>query len=377
MKNDVEAIKPRVGLPPMKESALPVARYWLELEHRRDRFDAGVALQLLALSMNESIDARLDLLRIPLRAGPQPEQFAANIASIAAQIAANEKGSYEHRMDTLLVAAAKAETQPDADRWEDPYAPETLRLAAMVAGVRDEYTQAERLAERAVFLYRAAKLRFHFPEALAYGLTDQAQYTFLADPARARQAAALVREGIDAWPRVGLRDQQIRPLLRELSLYLLAAGDEAAAGDLIRGEAGGVPPNVIKRNLGYGLTQVASRFMDRGPSSRPAIVDEWLERAAEYAANDPNTRYLAARAALDRGRETQGLGHLRAMEQIVEPEVMNRVWHELSVQYPQARQLSAVAATRPSGEVPGSAPADIPTSAADDVREIPKPSRNE
>ncbi|MBI4580088.1 MAG: O-antigen ligase family protein, partial [Planctomycetes bacterium] len=347
MKNEIEARKLEVGLEPIRQPFVQAARQWMLAEFQRDRFNAPVALRLLVLCRDQPIDLRLDLLRIPLRAGPQPVGIVVNFEAAVGQIAAAEPSSFEHRMETLRQAVTAAQAASDADHWLDPYAPETLRLQAMAAAAAGQHDQAAALAAEAVGLYENQKLRFYHPGALSYGLLDQARYQFLADADQPDKAVALCRRAIECWPEVAQREEQLRPLKRELALYLMAAGDEGSASDLLRQEGGPITDERLKRNVGYGLAEICGRFIGRAPTSRPARFPQWLSRSLELAPDYPHGHLLAAHCALEHNRGAEAAEHLKAMEaQVEDPRWLDVALETLAKHFPASDELKAYIASR-------------------------------
>jgi len=362
-KNELESLKPTLGLEPVQGPYLAGARGWLEAEYRRDRFNTSVALNLLALSGNRPIGERVDLLRIPLRLGPDPAGSIAAIRAAVRQILSRERNSFYHYVEGLTKRAEQAaDVPPDPDRRPDPYAPETLRLQAIALGIEGHHAEAASLAAQAVQLYESDRLRFHYPTALAYGLRDQAFHLLLADPDDPRKAADAARRAVEAWPATTHSPDQLGSIQRQLLLCLLAAGDYGAASDLVVEEYSPASREELSARMGSALADLCGMFMDRPPEERPGMMDEWLTRSLESAPNHPQARWLAADLALDEGRTADAIEHLKVIETVVtNRQQLDSMLEALTARHRDNAELQAYARSRSSAERPATRPSSAPS----------------
>jgi hypothetical protein len=315
MKHELESLKPQIGLEPLKEpSFLMVARAWRQQEYLRNRLDAQSALNLFPFAAGTPVRERLELLRLPLRLGPSPIGALGGIQGALAQMLEQEAASTKNGLEELGKDAAAALAEPDPDRWPDAYAPETLRLQALAEQIQGNLARAAELAGKSVSLYEIGRIRFFFPDAASHGLQEQARYLFLADPDHPAPAIAACRRAIEAWPDLGQRDEDIKPLRFDLLLYVLAAGDERAAADVLRPESGSVSNELINRSIGYGFAELCSRFVDRPPGARPPRFSQWLARGLQLAPDYPGGRWIAARLELEQGHDAPAVEHLKSVE---------------------------------------------------------------
>jgi hypothetical protein len=387
MKAELESRKAQLGMEPAKEPFVAAAFEWFQREYRRDRFDAAAALRLLGLNPAQPIEQRVELLRIPLRGGPTPLGIEASIESALRQVLANDSAAFAQRMQALLPLAEQAltgstrtATAPsapvDVDRWPDPYAPETFRLQAMAARVMGDYPQAAAWSAKAVALYSSERLQFYYPTALSCGLLDHARCLFLANPEQPGPAVEACRRAVEAWPAELRRSGEHALLRRELSLYLVAAGDAGAAWDVVRDQAGDMPQD---RNTGYALAELCSRFMDRVPTSRPAVFQKWLAKSVELAPDYPTSRWLAAQVALENKRGAEAVEHLKAVASMTEDRArLDYMFEQLAKRFTDSAELKAYlesrAASAPAeeNEAPQSRPSS-PLNGDPDAKRTGKP----
>ena len=369
LKAQLESIKQQLGLTPENQPYVAWARDFLIREYQRNRLDGAVALRILELSPSSPMNDRVDLLRIPMRAGPD-QSLRQGFEKAVAQLVATERGTFDHQLEVLAKVAQPALEQPDATQWADPYAPETFRLQAMAARCAKQPARAAELTGQAARMYERPHLRMYFPTVRSYALMEQARYLLLADPAHAGKAVEACHKAIDAWPADKHRDEQLRPFRRELSLCLLAAGDEGAASDLMRQEDAKMDNEQLQHNIGYGLSELCSLFMDVPVKDRPEIVGQWLARSLQLAPDFPQTRFLAAGAALEAGHGAEAVEHLKAVASNIQDSrqsaaVVGQLAAVLAARYPGNAELSAYMATlgqssRPSEDEP--APSSQPAS---------------
>jgi O-antigen ligase len=207
-----------IGLTVTKEDPLTQARMWLEYEYAADRLRPEIGLRLLRLSEDRPIRDRLDLLRIPMRSGAIEPSVEPALAILM------QDPKFGGAIDGMLSYAQPAAqgVQP----WPDPYAPESLRLAALAHKLRGDFETAAALSGEAAKLLD--QIRDRFPYNSSYAMADEAGYLLLADPTKANRAVGAMQQAIARWPATG--DRRIMDGFRRLlAVYWLAAGNEAEA----------------------------------------------------------------------------------------------------------------------------------------------------
>ena len=363
MTQQIEIAEQRIGLRQEVRSYLGAARSWLQVEHDRDPYDMWVALQLFRLSKDQTLIDRLNLLRIPLRAGPRPpggradefvvgkdrlilDLFGELEAGLAALLS---EADYRQTLEQLLTAANQAMESDPGTAWPDPYVPETYRLAARDRKLTRQFAKAAELAGMAA---RAAeRIVDRFPTAVADALIDQCRYLLLAYPNEPERAVAACREAIERWPTTGDRRRALR-LRQSLAAYLLATGQEQVARDAILAEAASlsqsVQPDRLDRIIGHGLGEICAEMAGALPvEQRPAWYADRLARSLELLPDWPETRLLAAFSAFETNRPDEGIAQLEIMEKLVDdPSSLAGALQTLLRAFPQNNQLLDFARVR-------------------------------
>ena len=141
---------------------------------------------------------------------------------------------FDKAIDAMSQAARPFNAQTDRDALVLSSAPEMLRLSAVRAAQRGEFSAAATDAARAAELYRAMRARYPGLDAVA--LAEQAEYLFRNDATAAPECAALVQAALDALPRIQTqkREDLARPFEWRLARYLLAAGREPQAREALQ-----------------------------------------------------------------------------------------------------------------------------------------------
>jgi len=333
VEHDLELIEQGLGLKEQNESRLAKiqkqAQKWMEVEFLRDRLNAENGLKLFDLSFDQPLAYRLDLLRIPLRKGPIVDGVEAALATLI-----QEQG-FGPIMEQLLSRAEVTLAAPrDVSWWEspetyDPYAPETFRIGALVARITGRFEQAAKLAAKAAEL--SEDIRDRFPTAVSHARLDEAGYLLLAQPGNAGLAVDACREAIDQWPHFGDRQERLKPVRKDLSLYLLAAGDEPEARKVVQQLSDGISPEKLKHNIGYGYAELCQRFIVFSADHRPKSFAKWLERSLELAPSFGNSRLMAIQVAFEKGNDQEAKNHLVVLEKILaDPQQMWAILQNLS-----------------------------------------------
>ncbi|MHC4441276.1 MAG: O-antigen ligase family protein [Planctomycetota bacterium] len=315
-RHELDSFEKELGLRDRVRSFIPAAAEWMELEYARNRLDVKNALRLFNLSDGQAIQYRLDLLRVPLRSGPFLRELEMALTKLIQQ------PGFEEAIDNLLARAAAAMAAPADVLWSDhpqmydPYAPETYRLSAMTYRITGRFDEAVAMADKAVEV--SGRISGNFPSAVSYALSDKAGYLLYSRPGQADLAVDACRQAIDNWPPFGDRELQLAPLRKDLSIYLLAAGRESEAHELIRSLIERVSPGQAGRNVGYGYFELCRQFVLFVPDKRPKAFNDWLQRSLELVPDLAPARLLAVRAALEQNDDAATKEHLSILESLVE-----------------------------------------------------------
>lgn len=266
---------------------------------------------LTAQDGTRSLAERIELLRVVMRrVGRYTE--AHKYAEMALNLMMQEP-DFAFLMDQFVTRAR--DTERGTETALDPYAPETLRLAAM-AGSRlaedgvnsvERYREAAQLSGRAALLAR--KLCPTSPVAASYARLDEAHWLLLADPDTPHEAVAICRKVIDECPKADDQQFWLRPVRLGLVRCLLAAGDERAALGVLRMLGDEASPEELVRRLGSEYVGLCQTFWGP-PDDRPAAFVTWLERAIRMAPWDHAAQSLAARLAYEGGDARKAADHL-------------------------------------------------------------------
>ncbi len=140
---------------------------------------------------------------------------------------------FDKAIDALSQAARPFNAQTDRDALALSSAPEMLRLSAVRAAQRGEFSTAAADAAQAAELYRAMRARYPGLDSVA--LAEQAEYLFRHDATAAPDCAALVQVALDALPHIQTqkREDLARPFEWRLARYLSAAGREPQAREAL------------------------------------------------------------------------------------------------------------------------------------------------
>ncbi|NLU21852.1 MAG: O-antigen ligase family protein [Phycisphaerae bacterium] len=369
LKSDAEQIEQQLGLREQARRYYGYAHQWLAGEYARAPFDADLGLRLLALTpQSEPLDQRLDLLRVPIRAGRIHPGVSRALALL------RQEEDFPAVMNAWMAAAQTVAENP-ADSWDDPYAPETLRLAALTNELRIGELQAlpareaalhagETLAlaaESARLTEGAADLlltiRARFPTAAAYARIEQARYQLLASATQPEKALAVYRQALAEWPAYGPQNE--REALQEgLSAYLLAAGQEDQARENLKALLPTATDSAVDAQLALHLEWLNQMFITLPPAVRPAHFEKLVARFVELNTQPAMARLMAAQLALERGNDAGAVDHLEVVRQNSEPAQFVQAIRFLRERFPENAVLQLLAQQLfPPETQPATAPA--------------------
>jgi O-antigen ligase len=216
---------------------------------------------LLALTRYPTlVDDYIGLLRNALR----HLALSSGSATVEASVwrAALESGSttrgFERTLTAMVQAVGPYDPQTDLDNLILSGAPEMYRLHAAWLALQGDHESAAGSAARAALLYEPMRARF--PTLYSIARAEQADYVFQAQPDEPRNAIALVRDAIYALPAIQPQkyEEMARPYRLRLARFLLAAGEDQEADEILREVLRQQPTNL----QAWMLT--AARAIERG-----------------------------------------------------------------------------------------------------------------
>jgi len=363
----LSSVRQQLGLAPLGESAAiqGEVRYWREIEYRRNRLNADAAMRLLPLWRDKPLADRIEVIRIPLRSGP-PFGFRAyerfglfrldlmrDFKPMLAEMIPDPE--FDAVMRGLMTRAAMT------GDGRDPYAPETLRLAAVVREFRAVFTEAVELTSEAARL--SASLRHRFPYAVSFALIDQAGYALLAYPDDAQRAVEICQQAIEVWPPHRDREQRLRPLRRSLALYELAAGNEDISRKILASLEPGISEGELDAMIGSAAAELYETFLSLGPQRYPLGMERWLERALALADEERlvRLRTMSVRTCLRTGDNQVAWRHLTLLANEIDNESRFKMFfRSLLAEFPDHPLLKRLISAGADAESPQSQPATRP-----------------
>ena len=207
------------------------------------------------------------------------------------------------------------------DEWTTPWAPEVLRIHALLRFQTFEYAAAEDALEIAVDLYGKLPLRSLL--ATAHALAELADCRFFAHPEMPQRAIESAERALidcpDSQPGRALRAVVRARMLR----YRLAAGQEDAVRAALRAEFPEVAAELIELEIGARYANICFSFRHRDAAEFPPMYERWVERAAELNPNYELVWRLKADIAFQDGRDADAVEHLRrALQQGADPNLI-------------------------------------------------------
>jgi hypothetical protein len=367
MKEQKDHIEQQLGLRRQVHSYLADARELLRREYERDPFNDEAALRLLQLTPPETpLADRLNLLRVPLRAGPVPPAFRPALAALM------RDPGFEAVMNEWM-ALAHAVAKSPSGPWADPYAPETLRLAALHdewrwselqgpvsdAQTLNQANEAVALAGQAALLAGNAAdllstIQSRFPTAAACARADQARYELMAAPRAPEGAIATYRLALVEWPAFGSREQGSN-LKEGLSLYLLAAGQEQKARENLQAVYPAANARTVDGRLAMHLEHLGQMFINLPARFRPAVFESTIRRLLQLNPDSALGQLMAAQLALEQGRDREALDCLEQVGRIGGPERLAQAVQFLLRRFPDNGALR-IFAERLNASQPASRP---------------------
>jgi len=192
--------------------------------------------------------------------------------------------TFEERLLPIYQRARSAAPTDEPTDWADPFAPETLRLAAVIWAESGNPQLAEETLEHASSLYAALQPRFAYGAAAC--LAELADRRFLNDPVNPTRAIQDAQQAIKRAPPSNEGRQLQRAVRGILVGMQLAAGDEAAARASLRDMDTGAAAPALETFLSTAYTGLISMLVLREEEADLDRLRQWANRAIELNAEN-------------------------------------------------------------------------------------------
>jgi len=246
----------------------------MERELSRRPFDPELALNYVAVAGAQQPLAHLfDVLARPLRHKTIPRGYLDFLEEAAAA------SGFDQAFGAVFARALEVTPEQPAEQWSDPWAPEKLRLGAVILFTRDLPRAAEQKLSQAARLYDAIRDQAPIGAAECYAeLADARLYAHPDHPQRALEIAEQAGKlAPDSEPGRALK-QAVR--LRTIT-YHLAGGDEEAAARVFRTALPDADHTSLDAEVGARYWHLAHSSAWRGLPEPPRMFPRWVERAIE------------------------------------------------------------------------------------------------
>ena len=257
-----------------RDSAVALGR-----ELARRPYDTNMArLYVIAAGSVISLEEICATLARPLRYNSLPVAYHDGVTRLLAI------PTFEQRFLPLYQRARSAAPTDEPVSWADPFAPETLRLAAVIWSESGNPQLAEETLEHANSLYAALEPRFAYGAAAC--LAELADRRFLNDPA---DPASAIRDAEQAIKRAPPSNEgrQLQHAVRGLLVGMqLAAGDEAAARASLREMDASAAAPTLQAVLSTAYTGLISMLVLREEEADVGKLHQWADRAIELNADN-------------------------------------------------------------------------------------------
>lgn len=244
----------------------------LEREICRRPFNPDLAVNYAALTMPPQYLAPwMDVMARPLRHKLVPLEYLELLGELATST------GFDNRFGDIYRTARSVAPETPVEQWADPWAPEKLRLAAIVRFTRGMHPLAEEELTHAAQLYDV--IRDEAPIGAASCNAELADAQFYANPDVAGRALQTAARAIEMCPR-SEAGRELRDAVRDRTItYYLAAGQEEDA----RSVFGEVFPEArdqdVDANLGARYWHLAHSGEWRSLPAAPRRFTKWVERA--------------------------------------------------------------------------------------------------
>ncbi|MCP4248390.1 MAG: O-antigen ligase family protein [bacterium] len=323
----------------------------LERELRRRPFDPALALTYVNVAGGLIEPAVVfDVLARPLRHAATPRPFVEFLRQAAS------RPGFDDLFANVFASARQVTPEQPPTEWADPWAPEKLRLAAVVLLIRNHFEQADNVYQQAADLYE--RLTESAPIGVASCYTRLAEARFFAHPETPARAIEAARRAIELAP-----DSETGRSLRQLATsqivtYELAAGREATAREMVTelvGELTGDPGTaILDSEIGARYIELAHRSLMTGVEPLPPALPTWVQRAV----------MLSPQALLSRNDADMADLLRRAVAAGIDPQAVIRFLERVQIELPDSQPYQTLLAelrspsSQPGTTQPTSTPAD-------------------
>ncbi|MFH0981730.1 MAG: O-antigen ligase family protein [Planctomycetota bacterium] len=205
--------------------------------------------------------------------------------------------------------ARSAAPTEDPARWADPFAPETLRLAAVVWVADGADDLAEETLECAAALYAALPPRFAYGAAACFA--ELADRHFLNRPLEPTPALRDAEEAVNRAP-LSYEGRQLVQVVRWAMVRMeLAAGDEVAARALLSQLLPQNSEPLVCRALSTAYADLVSVLMRGDGEAHVDRLRRWVDQAVELDDENELAWRLKADVAFREGDDVECVRCLR------------------------------------------------------------------
>ena len=258
--------------PDDEEAHLAAAVAALDRELRRRPFDPNLALTYVATAGDRMpMDVLLNILARPLRYKVMPADYLTFLQQAA------QTPSFDEAVETARQNALAMSPDQPVEQWQDPWAPEKLRLAAVVLVTQYEHQEAEATLARAAELYYG--IRHQAPMGAASCHAELADARFYADPdhpARALETGKLV---LEMAPNSEFGRRLSLAMRLRMITYLLAGLNEKSAAAAFAREYPEDSVERVQAEFGARYWQLIHSSAWRSLPAPPQRYARWVERA--------------------------------------------------------------------------------------------------
>ncbi len=336
------------------------ARALLLMEYHRNRFDTQAALQCVVACAAHPIDERVEWMCSAIRGFSVPGGPGEYRAVLAQLMEVPEFTPAAERRAQVAYESFKVNGPA---MWRDPFAPEAMRLWAMICQLQRRGDNAVNAAAVAVELCRSVGNQY--PMLLPMALAEQAEYAFRASPDSPEAACRIGREAIQAVPRIQGGELLAAVIRRSVILYHLANEQETEAFAMLKESIGPAEPADVQRQIGLAYTELSGQYILGEPGRRPKRFAVWMRRAGELAPDSRDLQFLRAELALEAGRDADAVAAFRKAEELGAPaEQLDQMLEQAVRSWPNSKMIAEYLEARRAAQRPATAPASAPAEIA-------------
>ncbi len=352
-----------------QQALLEDAAAWIRRELLRQPFNPSIALDYVRVA-GPTLDLTelIDVLARPLRHHGITEPYLAEpYVALLRELSAHP--DFDRHLAPLVDKAKLALTTPPSDaqngKGNKTWAPERLRLAAVIRTIRGDYVGARTLLEQAAPVYDT--LATSAPLGAAGCYDELAICRFFSDPGEPAAALDSAFRAIELAPDSRLGRQLKSGIRQRMVEYYLASDNEDETKRLLRETApSGVTENDIIRELAVRYRRLCESLLSRReaggvlrkpPAQLAPKLIRWVERAIELNPGDPLAHYLAGDLAFYLGDDIKTVMHLRDAINHGLPVEQAAQFVRLALdQRPDSEALNSLGRALASPETPDKAP---------------------